>query len=112
MPAIRLKCQYCNLLFWASRKDSLYCTSRCRSKERVENAKFTPHYKSRVAGISWNRIISRWTAKVKIDGKWKYVGSFKDFRKAWSFQSEIYEHESKIGKISETHKTKTSGGMA
>jgi hypothetical protein len=90
MPAKKMKCTFCRHNFWACRSDSLYCSEKCRAKERKETSKFeTQPWRSNVPGISWNRIICRWTVKVKTEGKWKYVGSFKDFGKAYMFQLEV-----------------------
>lgn len=97
MPATRLRCTVCRRLFWASRKDTLYCPGgRCRTRDRQETAKFKgPAPKSGVPGITWNRIIDRWTVKVKLDGKWKYVGSFREFSKAYLFQLEVADRSSR-----------------
>jgi hypothetical protein len=90
MPAKQMKCVFCGKKFWACRSDAMYCHKRCRQNERRENAKFKPpSLKSGVPGITWDRVIDRWTVKIKIDGKWKYMGSFKDFGKAYLFQLEV-----------------------
>lgn len=87
MPAKKIKCTFCNRKFWACRSDSLYCSERCRYKERRETAKFKSQpCKSGVPGIIWNRINERWEVKIKVEGKWKYIGTFKDFGKAYMFQ--------------------------
>jgi hypothetical protein len=90
MPAKKMTCTFCNHKFWACRSDSLYCSKKCRAKERRETIKFiTQPWRSGIAGITWNRSNSRWMVKVKVEGKWKYVGSFRDFGKARMFQLEV-----------------------
>lgn len=94
MPeAKRKRCEYepCNRLFYAPRSDAKYCSERCRSRVRMEDARFRcPRIpKSGVPGITWNRYRSRWVVKVKIDGEWKYVGSFHDLAIARTYKYEI-----------------------
>jgi hypothetical protein len=89
MPAQKIKCTFCQHKFYACRSDTLYCSEKCRSKDRQETAKFKEHYKSNIPGITWNRIISRWEVRIKINNKWKYIGAFKEFTKAYLFQIEV-----------------------
>lgn len=89
MPAKKIRCTFCRRQFWACRSDALYCSEKCRAAERQETAKFKDPLKSNEPGITWNRIIGRWVVKVKINGKWKYVGAFKEFSKAYMFQWEV-----------------------
>jgi len=58
-----------------NRKENLrYATC----KQNSANSKATGGQLSRYKGVSWNKINKRWRAGLKIDGKMKYVGSFKD----------------------------------
>lgn len=37
---------------------------------------------SGVKGVHWNKLEKKWSARIKIKGKWKYLGYFKDIKKA------------------------------
>lgn len=81
----------CRVRFYASRRDTLYCSQRCRSRARMEDAKFrTPHIpKSGVVGVTYNRIIDRWQVRIPENKKLKYVGSFHTLDQAISFHKEL-----------------------
>lgn len=90
MPAIRLKCHFCTKTFWASRKDSKWCSERCRYYNRQEDARFNMLNipKSGVTGVTYSRIRKNWHVTIR-DGKGrKYVGSFRSLKKAVAFQLE------------------------
>lgn len=89
--ATRLKCEGCHVVYYATRKDSLYHSARCRQKVRAENAKFmTPKIpKSGIPGITFGRVLQRWVVKLKIDGVWEYKGAKKALKEAIAFHKEL-----------------------
>lgn len=92
MPTAKIsKCQRCGRVIRVSRKDTKWCSDRCRYRERQENAKFNvPKLpQSGHKGITFSRIKENWGVKIKEETKWKYVGSFKDLNEAIVFQKEI-----------------------
>lgn len=92
MPPVRKQCQSCNRSFLASRTDAIWCSEKCRYNNRQENALFEfgkTLPKSGTPGVTFSRIRKRWEAKVKINGNWKYIGSFKTQDDAKRFQLEV-----------------------
>lgn len=91
MPAIRIQCSYCNKKFWAARRDSKWCSQKCRADSRQEDARFNiPEIPSSgVPGITYNRRLSRWTIKIKIDNDWKYVGTKQTIQEALTYAREF-----------------------
>lgn len=89
VPAKRIRCQApgCRRKFWASRSDSMFCSEKCRYRTRAENAKFDcPQIpKSGVAGVTFNRILKRWEARLVR----KYLGSFKQKEDAIKFRRKV-----------------------
>lgn len=74
MRAKKLRCDFCNESFLGCRSDTKYCSSKCRTKKRYEDAKFqTPNIpKSNIEGITYSRIHKKWSLKIK----GKYLGLF------------------------------------
>ena len=94
MPAKLLRCEVCNRPFWAARIDTKYHNERCRTKARMENAKFAiPKIpKSGVEGVTFNRIRRRWMVAIKLDdGSWKYVGCYRNMKAAVAFKKSLME---------------------
>lgn len=93
MPAIKSKCEFCGKRYWASRKDSRFCKELCRCANKRENSKFqvSDIPKSGVPGVTFNRFISRWEVRIKMqyDTRRKYVGAFKQLAEAIAFQNEL-----------------------
>ena len=98
VPAQRVKCKRCNKLFYACRSDSLWCSERCRYKERMENAKFEVSKipRSYVQGVTFNRIRKRWQIRIPEDKNWKYVGSTATLEEAIKMQNEILGREQSV----------------
>jgi len=86
-----VKCQgpNCNKKFRANRIDTKWCSSKCRTASRMEDAKFrTPIIpKSGVVGVSYNRVIQRWV----INYHGKCMGSFKTLKEAIRFSQSLTE---------------------
>jgi hypothetical protein len=77
--ATRIQCEICRRKFWAARRDTLYCSERCRTRMRRENANFeVPRIpRSGVEGVTFSRVRRRWEARIRLaPGDWKYIGSF------------------------------------
>lgn len=94
MPkAPEVKCEGCSRWFKACRRDSLYCSEKCRSKVRRLDARinYPAIPKSGVPGVTFNRTNERWAVMVKLDYGWKYVGSEKELEKALQLQKEVME---------------------
>lgn len=75
MPQAQKKvCDQCNKKYFATRVDSKYCSQKCRTFSRMENAKFEiPEIpQSATTGVSFHRIRKKWVAILKK----KYLGSF------------------------------------
>lgn len=92
MPAQKLNCTMCRKSFYACRSDTLFCSQRCRQRERQENAKFeTPKIpKSGVMGVTYHRIQKVWSVKIKLeDGSWKYIGCKKTLQEAKKLQDSV-----------------------
>lgn len=91
MPAVRLVCTQCGRRYWASRSDALYCGSRCRTAARQENAKFEVPIipRSGVQGVTFNRRLKKWEARVKIDRQWKFIGVFHTVDEAVTWQRQV-----------------------
>jgi hypothetical protein len=93
VPAHKLRCHYCHLLFYASRSDSKWHSPRCRYLFRMEDAKFsTPALpKSGVEGVTFSRVRKRWEVRVRVESGegLKYVGSFGDLEAALKFRKEV-----------------------
>jgi hypothetical protein len=84
---MKLNCEVCKRRMY-KRADAKWCSTRCRSKSRAEDAKFeTPEIpKSGVPGVTYNRSIQRWVVKdTSIN---KYLGSFKLLQDAIKFLGE------------------------
>lgn len=81
----------CRVSFYAARSDTLYCSDRCRSRTRMEDAKFTTPIipKSNIPGITFNRVRKRWEVRILENNKRKYVGSFKTLSSAIDFNHEL-----------------------
>jgi hypothetical protein len=78
MPATKIECTICAKKFLASRKDTLYCSSKCRTRLRQENANFeTPVIpRSGVPGVTYAKVRKRWEVRITTEHgeKSKYVG--------------------------------------
>ena len=91
MPAKKIKCSFCEKLFWATRSDSMYCSNRCRQAARLEDAKFKypviPY--SGYKGITFNRVLGRWEIRLTKQYKRKFVGTAPTIQDALRIQIEI-----------------------
>lgn len=87
----RKNCIFCGRLFTAGRKDTFYCTERCRRKKRAEDShfKFKTIPKSGIKGITFKRLYGGWEVKIKIENEWKYIGVKKSLKEAIQFQKEV-----------------------
>lgn len=111
MPAIQRKinCNWCGKPFFG-RLDAKWCQEKCRSAARAEDAKFIiPQIpRSGVVGVTFSRIRQHWNVSIpdpppRVNGKRKYVGSFKDLKEAIDFQREIMGNDLHSG-VSGAHK--------
>lgn len=91
MPAVKIRCEGCRKLFWASRSDSLYCSEECRQRIRQMDAQIVQPIipQSGEEGITFHRIKSRWQVRIKLDGQWKYIGSFKELTEAKKYKGQF-----------------------
>lgn len=93
MPATKLRCEFCDRLFWAARRDSKWCSVRCRARARSETAHFlVPAIpRSGVPGVTYYmRINRRWQVRIReTDGAWKYVGAQPTLEAALALQREV-----------------------
>ncbi len=71
----------------------MYCSEKCRYRSRYESAKFRVRPpRSGIPGISFNRFANSWVIHIKIDGKWKYIGSDKTLEGAITFKKLVDEN--------------------
>ena len=89
--APKLSCSICGRSFYASRRDTKYCGERCRTRSRMEDAKFrTPRIpRSGIPGITFSRFKSNWVVRIREDDRMKYCGSFKTLDEAKRFHTEL-----------------------
>jgi hypothetical protein len=100
---IRIRCEGCNRLFTATRRDSKYCSHKCRERVRMENAKFElPRIpKSGVPGVTYSRVRKRWEVRVPEDrGRWKYAGSFGTLPEAAAFRKQLGASSNEAAQVS------------
>jgi len=62
-----------------NRIDNLRCVDRA---ENAKNKRIADSSYSGVSGVSWYKNIRRWVARIKVNGKDVYLGTFTDFDKA------------------------------
>jgi hypothetical protein len=91
MPPVKVQCVGCPRKFLASRKDAKWHSERCRTRARIENAKFeTPLIpRSGVAGVTFCRVKKTWQIRIPEDGRMKYVGTKRTLREALRFREEV-----------------------
>lgn len=49
---------------------------RCTHQQNMANSKIQKNNTSGYKGVYWNKTRSRWTVRIKLNGKWKYLGRF------------------------------------
>jgi len=65
------------------RKDNRLCNLReVTRKENQQNLSKRSDNVSGVSGVSWDNSRNRWTARITVDNKYKYLGRFVDFSDA------------------------------
>jgi hypothetical protein len=96
VPAVKLECFRCGRKFWASRRDSKWCSQRCRGRQRQEDANFEfPRHKvprSGVPGVTFRKITRRWDVRIPEAGNssgMKYVGTCATVEEAIRLRQEV-----------------------
>lgn len=96
MPAKQKPCDYCGKKYWACRSDAMYCSEKCRTATKMENARFfTPVIpQSGIPGIVFNRWRKCWEARLpycRETKQMKYIGSSKDLAEAKRLLAEVMD---------------------
>ena len=92
----RVQCRYCEGLFWAQRSTAIYCSYACRDKDKYENFKILrdkskPKPQSGVPGVIWREDRQAWWVWKSMNGKNKYLGSFKTLEDAIALRKAVDE---------------------
>ncbi len=90
MPGYK-RCINCHKKFWANRDDAIYCNNQCMLAKRKADRKAGPKISSGIEGIVYDRESDKWIVRIKIEGKWKYVGRVKSTAEAIKLQEEYYK---------------------
>lgn len=95
MKAIKKRCEFCCKFFWATRKDNLWCSDRCKRRTYRENVRFeiTVIPRSGINGITFNRFRNKWEVRIPAhivgEKQAKYVGSAPTIQEGLLLQREI-----------------------
>jgi len=62
-----------------NRRDNL---RSCTNTQNQRNRRAIPGGTSRFKGVSWHERGQKWSARIGVDGRWRYLGLFRDERDA------------------------------
>ena len=63
----------------------LNCSQNCRNQNKKKNCS------SKYKGVSWSKVISKWRAQIKINGKTKHLGLFDNEEEAYLAYKKEYD---------------------